>query len=313
MNNYFSCITYPCNDNSAHCLAKQGKEPWRNTKISNEQPHIEQMNKLRLFFSYLNWYANAKNLHGLHSPFVYHLAKDCFYRKDDISSFVWLEEARKNLINESSIISYRDMGAGVRKVSGYDSKPEKTASISDIAARTLQKPAFCRIFHRIIKSFGYTKIMELGTSLGITTAYLASASKSATVFTIEGDENISGLAQSTFKKLNLKNISLITGSFDSVLPTLLQSHPEKWDMVYIDGNHNGDAVLNYFNQIIKHLNPKGVVVFDDIRWSDSMWKAWKTTQTLEDVTLTVDLFNCGLVFIDPDLSKESFKVKVRIT
>ena len=270
------------------------------------------MKKTELLLSYAEWFLKAKTLHGLHSSFIYSMARDCFYRNDDLSRFAWIEKERKKLLAENTVISYADMGAGVRKFSSLNRANKKSATIADIAKRSLQKPFYCRILHRMIQHFDYREILEMGTSLGITTTYLASASSNANVYSIEGDDTISSIAQKNFNRMNIKNIQLITGVFDHVLPSLLPANRKKWDMVYIDGNHNGEALLNYFHQTIKHLTPNGVIILDDIRWSDSMYNAWKLIQETDLVTLTIDLLKLGIVFINPDLSKENIKIKINI-
>lgn len=270
------------------------------------------MNRFKLLLSYFQWFMSSKNLHNIHSPFVFDLIRNCIKPSDEKTDYTWLENERKALIRKTETIAYEDMGAGKKTMAGFDSKAYKKATIGQLARRSLQKPVFCKIFHRMAKHFHYENILELGTSFGVTTSYLASSHKSANVHTIEGDPNIAAIARETFKSLNLKNINLHTGHFDKVLPMVLTSENLLWDMAYIDGNHCGEALLNYFNSIVKQLNPKGVVILDDIRWSDSMWQTWLTIKSLDSVTLTIDLFKCGLVFVNPDLTKENYKIRVSL-
>ena len=93
-----------------------------------------------------------------------------------------------------------------------------------------------------------------------------------------------------------------------ILPDLLKSI-RKIDYIYVDGNHTYEATIRYFNMIKPHLQTKGVMIFDDINWSEGMSRAWKEIKTDPDVTMTVDFFDLGLVFLNDALSKENFILK----
>ncbi len=149
--------------------------------------------------------------------------------------------------------------------------------------------------------------MELGTSLGITTAYLAKACPDATVYTLEGCPELSRLAMDTFKKAGAENVKPVTGEFGQKLFGLLRK-TGKADMVYLDGNHEYSAVMEYFSLISKHLHAGSVFILDDIRWSKGMWKAWKALQDVPAKTLSLDLGKLGIVFFDPRLSRENLVI-----
>ena len=52
------------------------------------------------------------------------------------------------------------------------------------------------------------------------------------------------------------------------------------------------------------MNRPGVLIFDDIHWSEEMESAWQAVKDHPEVLLTIDLFFIGLVFFNSD-----FKVK----
>jgi predicted O-methyltransferase YrrM len=138
-------------------------------------------------------------------------------------------------------------------------------------------------------------MLELGTSLGITSAYLASAKDDSKLVTMEGSKEIAAIAQSNFEKLNVKNVSIITGNFDDQLPAFL-NRQDKLDFVFIDGNHRLEPTLRYFEMLLPKTREGSILIFDDIHWSEEMEMAWKQIQHHPQVTVTVDLFFIGLVF-----------------
>jgi predicted O-methyltransferase YrrM len=145
----------------------------------------------------------------------------------------------------------------------------------------------------------------LGTSLGISTIYLAMGLPQGHITTIEGCPRTAELAANNFNILGLTNIDLITGSFEKKLPDLLE-HLAKIDLVFIDGNHRKEPVLHYFYQCLQHIHDDSVIIFDDIHWSKEMEEAWKVIREHPSVTITIDLFRMGLVFFKEGLSKEDF-------
>ncbi|MEJ7676871.1 MAG: hypothetical protein WKG06_03140 [Segetibacter sp.] len=51
---------------------------------------------------------------------------------------------------------------------------------------------------RIVNYYQANNIIELGTSLGITTSYLASANLKGNVYTFEGAKQVAAIAKQTF-------------------------------------------------------------------------------------------------------------------
>jgi predicted O-methyltransferase YrrM len=257
---------------------------------------------------YLKWRFQAKNLHGVHSPFLFEFMKNCLYKKTSANEFLEIEKMRLRLLKNKEVLEFIDPGAGSFKDLPMNQEKSIMAKkkISDIARFSLQRKKFCRLFFRMIQYFQFNSVLEFGTSLGITTCYLAKANPDAEILTIEGAEPVAKTAISVFEQLKVKNVRLIEGGFDDILPGIPAE--KKFDMIIIDGNHRGDATLRYFSWCVKHIHLEGVVVVDDIRWSGEMYDAWSEINAHPHVTVTVDLFSLGLVFFNKRLSKENFKI-----
>jgi len=145
--------------------------------------------------------------------------------------------------------------------------------------------------------------MELGSSLGISTAYLASADAASRVVTMEGSPAIAGIARETFEKLKLRNISQSTGNFETTLSGQIEQNPPS-DLVFIDGNHRKKPVLEYFEKFLNKISDSSLIIIHDIHWSREMEEAWDIIQADPRVKMTIDIFSAGLVFF-----RNEFKVK----
>lgn len=248
---------------------------------------------------FIRYYINAKNGkgHGIHSPFVFDFIKKVLNDKHNYPCYSTIEKRRKELLNDDTNISVEDYGAGSAVI------PYKTRKVKAIAASSLKQKKFAQLLYRIAKYYDPKNMIELGTSFGISTSYLASASDSSNVYTLEGAASIAAIAQQTFDKLDLKNIELIKGNFNETLPALFKQQ-DYIDLLFVDGNHRHDATLKYFYEALKKVKVSSIFIFDDIHWSFEMEEAWDEIKSHESVTLTIDLFFIGIIFFSPD-----FKVK----
>jgi predicted O-methyltransferase YrrM len=145
--------------------------------------------------------------------------------------------------------------------------------------------------------------------LGITSAYLSFGNPSAKLFTCEGAGSIAAIAQKNFDSMRLNNIELIVGDFSKTLPSLL-SNLKPIDFAFVDGNHRKASTIDYFQQLLNYSKTTSILVMDDIHWSSEMEEAWMYIQHHPAVTLTIDLFFIGIVFVNPDYKvKQHFKIR----
>lgn len=254
---------------------------------------------------YFHYYLTASNGkgHGVHSPFVFDFIKNVLNDHKKYSGYYSIEKLRKELLEDKTIIEVEDFGAGSLAV------PNGQKKVSNITKSFLKPKKFAQLLFRIVKYYKPKTIIELGTSLGITSAYLASANKASEVFTLEGSENTAAIAQENFNKLGLQNVKLIHGNFDSMLPELLSLF-QKVDLAFVDGNHRKVPTLHYFQQFLQKSTDTSLLIFDDIHWSAEMEEAWKEIQHHPSVTLTIDLFFIGLVFFKKDFkAKQHFVIR----
>ena len=251
---------------------------------------------------YLKHRITAKTRHGTHSPFVYHLVDEVIYDFSPKIVYQAIEKQRKKLLNDDRIITVTDLGAGSHL------NKNRTKKISQIAKNALKSPRLAQLIYRLAHNQQPQNSIELGTCLGITSAYLAKAQPNCKVLTIEGCPKTAAVAAQNFADLNLNNIELQVGNFNDILPKAI-AKADKLDFVYIDGNHTKAATLNYFNWCLPKIHESSMLIFDDIYWSEGMKEAWQEIKNHPQVTVTIDLFWIGLVFFKKDQAKEHFKIK----
>jgi len=251
------------------------------------------------------YYRTASNGvgHGIHSPFVFDFVKNVLNDKRDFYAFSAIESLRQRLKADHTILQVDDLGAGSRVSKSNQRK------VSDIAKHALKSKKLAQFLFRLVNHYQPNTILELGTSLGVTTAYLAAANAKAKVYTIEGVPAIAAVARKNFQQLNLHNTELLEGSFDLVLPAILDKLKQV-DFVFVDGNHRLEPTLRYFEWFLQHSHENTIFVFDDIHWSEEMETAWKKIAQDPTVTCTVDLFFLGLVFLRKEFKeKQNFVIR----
>jgi predicted O-methyltransferase YrrM len=237
----------------------------------------------------------------MHSPFVFDFILNVLNNKNNFETPAEVEQLRKQLLSDKRIIEIEDFGAGSR----INSSNQR--SVNQIAKSALKSKLLAKLLFRLVKHYQPQTIVELGTSLGITTSYISKANPVASITSIEGSEQIAGIAKENFQKLNCTNIQLLTGNFDCVLPSVV-SQLKSVDLAYIDGNHRYQPTINYFHQFLTKSNSKTILVFDDIHWSVEMEQAWEEIKSHPSVQYTIDIFFLGFVFF-----REEFKVKQNFT
>jgi predicted O-methyltransferase YrrM len=237
--------------------------------------------------SYIQYVYKVKNLHRIHSPFMYSLYEEVIRSKKHYYVFDEIEKRRLDLKSDNRELVSPDPGAG--------SKGKKSKTVAQIARRSLIHPAWGRMLFKLVLQLKSKKILEMGTSLGVSGAYLAAAAADAELVTIEGRSDISRIAAETFNQLHLKNVIILEGLFENRLKEALE-RLGKIDLVYLDGDHRGEAVKGYVDQIIPFLSEQGAVIIDDIRWSPSMWQTWSDLLMHPSFEVKADLLRMGLLF-----------------
>ncbi|OAV71121.1 putative O-methyltransferase [Bacteroidales bacterium Barb4] len=215
-----------------------------------------------------------------------------------------IEKIRTNLNADKTPVSIVDFGAGKpdskRSEEAMAEGITHSATIAETCKIASKPPVWALLLFKLIREFKPQTAIELGTCLGISASYQAVAQKinqQGRLITLEGSGEIAELAKKNFESLRLDNVSVITGRFNDTLPAVLETnHPI--DYVFIDGHHDEQATVAYFEYLLPYLSPQSLLVFDDISWSKGMRRAWEKIIRDKNVKLAVDLKMVGICLIE---------------
>ena len=283
---------------------------------------------------FAKYYGRAKTRYNIQTPFAFNFIENILENDRNFYGFSIIEALRHSLLKENKSIELIDFGAGSQ------TNKTKLRQIKQIAYSALSSNFQCRWLFNIVNEYKPKNILELGTSLGISTLYLGAASDVNTkIFTLEGDPKIAHIARMNWQNAHhllmqytlanydgvtdalekhIENdiikssseIRLIEGDFEKTLSNTLNVL-KRVDLAFIDGNHRYDAAIKYFNQILPHTNASSILIFDDIYWSEDMTIAWNEIKNHASVTCSIDLFWCGIVFFNTDILKPQHHTLIR--
>lgn len=245
--------------------------------------------------SFITYWLDSVDEHSLHSPFFFNLYVNVIKASRRSGPIENIEHYREQLLHSTEQIEVTDYGAGSDYFKG------SLRDIRVIAKRSLTPKRYAILYRTLVTYFNAQTVIELGTSLGITTLYLSPPGTNTR--TLEGSEKIAAVARRIFEEARYKNIEVITGNIDETLPSLIGT-VESVDLVFMDAFHRYDATMRYFGLILDKLHSKSVVIVDDIHYSTEMERAWNEVKAHDRVHATADLYRCGLVFFDPSLNRQ---------
>ncbi|HEY0771641.1 MAG TPA: SAM-dependent methyltransferase, partial [Sphingobacteriaceae bacterium] len=158
------------------------------------------MFNIQLINGYIKHRFQAKSRHGVHSPFVYKLVDEVIYDFHNKAGYDKIERLRSDLIKDERFITITDLGAG----SHVNNNKQK--QVKQLAKNALKPARLAQLIYRLAQRFSPETIIELGTCLGLTTSYLASAAPLAKVISVEGCPETAGIARENLAKLNISNV-----------------------------------------------------------------------------------------------------------
>jgi predicted O-methyltransferase YrrM len=258
--------------------------------------------RLKYPIKYIHYLLCAKHKkgHGIHSPFMFNLITKVFNHKKQDKKLIKVFLAYDKIKRSKQTLTFEEIGAG----SSYTKQNNKVGKI--VRNSSINKK-YGRLLYNLVKFFEPQNILELGTSVGVSTAFISQASPKATFKTIEGIQQKVEIAKKHLTTLYLKP-QFIHGNFNTILADVVKEYPHL-DLVFFDGNHTKEGTINYFKHCLTKINNESIFVFDDIHWSEDMESAWETIKSDKAVTVSVDLFRFGLIFFRKELSNQHYVIK----
>lgn len=253
---------------------------------------------MHLLREYINYIRKAQGRHQIHSPFVYNFVDSCLKTKIPHAFKSKQKQLKHFLLSNNDSIKTTDFGAGSKKMGGI-------RTISSIYKHASCKGTYAELLYKLSNYYQPRTILELGTNLGVGTFFLHEGNPKAKIISVDGCSETQNIAK---KYLTHSNILFIHSKFDDYLSQLIE---QKFDLIYIDGDHRGEALLKYLQILEAFSHDDTIFVLDDIRWSEDMFNAWKEIIKDKDFHLTVDLFKMGIVLKKSGKVKEHFIIKLK--
>lgn len=190
-----------------------------------------------------------------------------------------IEQFRAELADDDTVANVREDG------------PVTVAQIARVAS---SPPKACRFLHTLTAQHDPSTVIEMGTAVGISAAYIAAGLRSgAHMWTIDIREVSARYASDIFERLGVDNVEVVIGRFQDVLDDVLTAAAPV-DLVFVDGHHREQPTIDYTDQVWPHLSARALVVYDDIGWSDGMKRAWQAIRGQQRWTFTADLGRWGV-------------------
>jgi predicted O-methyltransferase YrrM len=255
---------------------------------------------VNIVFEIIKYRWIAKGRHGTHSPFVYAFTDECQRIQLDQAVVAELKTIGSYFKASDEVIEVNDQGVGSHRLSNE-------RKVRDIYRVSSSKGKFGRLLFQISRYYAPKNILEFGTSLGVGTYCLAKGNPEGKVVSIDACANTQAAARRMLEITKVDNCTLINSTFDEYL---VQKPKEIFDLVFIDGHHDGKALLRYLEALKDNTHDDTIFILDDIRWSASMFEAWQKIINDPTYHVTMDFFRMGMILRRPQQRKEHFVVKV---
>jgi predicted O-methyltransferase YrrM len=247
---------------------------------------------------------NAANKNSVNNSFLKQFIDHTVFNKTKSPEFEIIEKERTALTKKGGVIEVTDFSSKKKGNRPYITEIRK---IRQILKNESCKPEIARIIYHIIQHTESQNILELGTSFGISTSYMAMANSKARLTTIEGCYGLSDMANQLFKKFQLNNINIENGNIDFLLPNILAGL-DKLDFVFFDVFRDEATLVEYYKQCSKHAYENTIFVINNIHDSKEMLSCWNTIKKDEKIQGSIDLFNCGILFFNKKANNEHIKL-----
>lgn len=254
---------------------------------------------MNIIKEYIKYSFKSKGRHGTHSPFVYQLVSECLITNIDKKFLFQRKKLFKKLKTSKKTIIIEDFGAGSKKLSHQ-------RKVKDIFKIGSSKGKYGLLLYRLNNYYKFENILELGTSLAVGSFHLSKSNLKSNVISVEGCKETYLIAKDNLDTCD--NVTLFNQTFENFINSF--QHPV-YDLIFIDGHHNGEALLNYISLLEPFCHNETFIILDDIRWSDSMQKSWEELVGSKKYNVSIDFFRMGILLKRSQQEKEHFVLKLK--
>lgn len=251
--------------------------------------------------AFAGFWLKAKTVYQVHSPLAFEWAQAVLEDERRYYAFDDIEALRRQMCASPLTIDVEDYGAADERGASL----RRRVPLRQMAERASSSPLQGRWLFRMAQWLRPQHVLELGTGIGVGTAYLAAGmGRQARLVSLEGCPTCAQVAEAHLDMLYLSDrVRIQCGPFAQTLPQVL-GELGNLDLVFFDGHHQGAATLAYFEQCLPYAHEQTVFIFDDLYWSADMTEAWRRIQAHPRVTLTIDGFELGFVFFNPAIQEK---------
>ncbi|MFY0599029.1 MAG: class I SAM-dependent methyltransferase [Cyclobacteriaceae bacterium] len=244
---------------------------------------------------FIKYKFRAKNAHGIHSPFVFNLYNEVI-SKQDKSLSESCRRIRTETFRSKARIEYTNPKTGHKRDEIF----------ANWAKRVTSTKKFNVFLIQLINHLEVKTVLETGTAAGINASCL-SLSNASRIVTIEGSNEISKIAQEVISRFGGEKVELIQGNVKDIFEEVLTNQAP--DLVFLDADHRSETIEFYLDSIEHTTQQPKCILVHDIYWSKDMHQAWKRIVNSDKYTLTIDLFEVGLIFPNFPAQKQDFSIQ----
>ncbi len=242
-----------------------------------------------------------QNGHGIHSPYLYDLVRNVLFNKARTEVPEELLLWHRRLSHCKTNLEIYDQGAGSRITTA---KRRSVSSLVKHASITARQGA---LLYRLCRWYRPELVLEFGSGLGISAAYLAAGSGNARIITVEGSPEKHAYAVENFPAGLSCRVHFVQGSFEDHFEMMLNRAGER-TIIFIDGDHSYRPTVDKVRSFLDKEPQEAMIILDDIYWSADMERAWKECIQNERVDVSLDLFHFGILIRRPAIARQHLMI-----
>lgn len=262
------------------------------------------LNGLFKFFDYLLYLIQSTNQHGVHSPFVFNFCEQTLYKKQKNEFEHVAELCRQKMIQSSAKIQFY--------------QGEKHSSLSAFAENRIPLAKYNRLLFRWIQNQKLgNHIIEIGSSMGVLPIYLQRGSSDIIrYFVFDNSSKIINISEFNVSTSTI-NESIHFSIFQNAKSIIHQLENQwrqnnvgieqnKIDLLIVNDIKNNVDFWELIDWALPHLATNGSIIMNKKNKSAELQLRWKQLQFHPEITVSIDMFDMGMVFSRKEQQKEDF-------